>query len=209
MINILCPFSFPKLRFWYFIIGNSLPLVLSILLKVTNPLSDLTIYWHLKLFLHFLLPQIRDYGVSLSLPCQRLVNQGLERRLWLSQVTQMNYNGDYIQPIFKGPIGKPVTFRNRRGISLWSVETWVWLSSNHLSRKPHLTHLWNGVMTSFLHESRSLEKTLQRQKTSGEFFLPRDLWFWEQLKTTLKVLVARYFGGLKRLRLFLEPLNCL
>lgn len=70
VINILCPFSFSKLRFWYFFIGNSLPLVLNVLLKVTNPLSDLTIYWHLRLYFHFLQPQMRTgNGVSLSFLC--------------------------------------------------------------------------------------------------------------------------------------------
>ena len=40
VINILCPFSYPKLMFWNVTIGYSFPLALNILLKVINPLSD-------------------------------------------------------------------------------------------------------------------------------------------------------------------------
>lgn len=67
VINIPCPFSVPKLRFWIFIIGSSFSLALNLLLRVLNPWSDWTMYWHQKPFYHILHSQMRGDGVSASL----------------------------------------------------------------------------------------------------------------------------------------------
>lgn len=130
VINILCPFSYPKLMFWNVTIGYSFPLALNTLLKVINLLSDNNILTS-KAFLSF-------YGLRWevlgSQPPSLEVSEPRpgEGTLVVSSPVWTR-TGTVVILYFKGWTGKPLTFSNQRGMLVWSCGTSVWLSSNHLS----------------------------------------------------------------------------
>lgn len=112
--------------------------------------------------------------------------------------------GSYIQPMCKGPAGKPLTFRNQRGMSvclMWRPDC----DEAQIAGAPWASF---GLSVKWGNDLCSARRQGAIQMTAGELFLPWDLWFCEQARLTPRVLVTGNFGGNKKFKAIFRSINC-